>query len=65
MLADEEEQAVADVALVEAVSNYDHNRNYSSKYKKHQTEIYKILTYKTHENLRVAVANLLAAEAAS
>ena len=53
------------VELVEAVSNYDHNRDCSSKYKKRQAEMYKVLAYEAHENLRVAVANLLAVEAAS
>ena len=55
----------AAVALVEAVSNYDHNKDCSSNYAKRQTEMYKLLVDEVYEDLCVAVANLLAVEAAS
>ena len=55
----------AAVALVEAVSNYDHLRNSSGNYAKRQAEMYKVLVDEAHEDLCVAVAHLLAVEAAS
>ena len=53
------------VALVELVNTYNHLRNSSGNYAKRQAEMYKVLVDEAHENLRVAVAHLLAVEAAS
>jgi hypothetical protein len=55
----------AAVALVELVNTYNHLRNSSGNYAKRQAEMYKVLVDEAHENLRVAVAHLLAVEAAS
>ena len=53
------------VALAEAANDYNHLRNSSGNYAKRQAEMYKVLVDEAHEDLCVAVAHLLAVEAAS
>ena len=55
----------AAVALAEVWNDYNHLRNSSGNYAKRQTEMYKVLVDEAHEDLRAAVVNLLAVEAAS